>query len=133
MGHDHSRADPIEQHRPALAPCGVRQHGGGIAVALHRYIRATLRRDKLIEIVRAHFARARPLIVEMLESCRFDVINRLLIEQNYVSFAIGEEALRYCAMPKFHDDAWNHLLCPAETIGLVLDVCRTLGLGIEFR
>jgi FkbM family methyltransferase len=79
-------------------------------------------------------AQQRPfLIVEMLESCRFDVINRLLIEQNYVSFAIGEEALRYCAMPKFHNDAWNHLLCPAEMIGLVLDVCRALGLGIEFR
>jgi FkbM family methyltransferase len=83
---------------------------------------------------RSVIAKHRPLmIVEMLAQSRFDVMKQIIIEQNYVDFGILPDSLLHLEAPVFFDnDAWNHLLCPAEKAPVVLGACRELGLRMRF-
>ncbi len=76
-------------------------------------------------------ARHRPFIViEVLGAVETDVHNRLLRELDYLDFALTPGALRQCTSVRFHPDAWNHLLVPAERAGRVFSLCRQLGLTL---
>jgi FkbM family methyltransferase len=71
------------------------------------------------------------IIVEVLGSADFSALDRFLGEDDYRDFALSPGAMRGCASIRFHPDAWNHLLTPAEKVGLVSTVCQRLGLPLE--
>jgi len=58
----------------------------------------------------------------------FTALNSMLVDDDYRDFALSPEVLRECPNIRFHQDAWNHLLCPAEKVGLVSTVCQRLDL-----
>ena len=79
-------------------------------------------------------ARHRPFIViEVLSVAETDIHNRLLRELDYLDFTLTPGALRGCTSVRFHPDAWNHLLVPAERAGRVFSLCRQLGLALGLR
>ena len=77
-------------------------------------------------------ARHRPFVViEVLGVVETGIHNRLLDELGYLDFALTPSALRHCTSVRFHPDAWNHLLVPAERAGRVFSLCRQLGLALS--
>ena len=86
----------------------------------------------VIEGGRRFLARHRPyLTVEVLGPAEKRPIQDFLLEAGYLDFAIAPGVLRHCTSIRFHPDAWNHLLCPAERAGRLLGICRDLGLQIH--
>jgi FkbM family methyltransferase len=86
----------------------------------------------VIEGGRQTIGRHRPIIiVEVLGSADFTALDRVLVEDDYRDFALSPGGMRGCPSIRFHPDAWNHLLSPAEKVGLVSTVCQRLGLPIE--
>lgn len=86
----------------------------------------------VIEGARDTIARNRPFItIEVLGESRVDRINELLFEKNYLDFVITPTVLRQCQSIRHHSDGWNHLLCPSDQVGFILQGCRELNLGIE--
>jgi FkbM family methyltransferase len=86
----------------------------------------------VIEGGRRTIGRYRPLvIVEILGSADFAALNWMLEENEYRDLALSPIALRQCPALRFHPDAWNHLLCPVEKLGLVVALCRRLELRLE--
>lgn len=89
--------------------------------------------DAVIEGGRKTIERHRPfIIVEILGPSRVEAFDRMLTESNYLDLALAPGALRHCLPVRFHGDAWNHLLCPAEKAQRVLALCRELDLRLEF-
>lgn len=82
-----------------------------------------------------HFInRHRPIItVEILGLAEVEPINRLLLEGDYMSFAVAPDALRQCDRAMFFSDAWNHLLVPVEKVTGIFAICRRLGLRIDLH
>jgi FkbM family methyltransferase len=86
----------------------------------------------VIEGGRRTISRHRPIIiVEVLGSADFSALDRVLVEDDYRDFALSPGGMRGCPSMRFHPDAWNHLLSPAEKVGLVAKVCQRLGLPLE--
>jgi FkbM family methyltransferase len=82
---------------------------------------------------RQTIARHRPfIIVEMLGHADFEGVNKILRDENYLDFALAREALRNCVDVRFHEDAWNHLLCPVEKAHRILMLCRQLNVHMRF-
>jgi FkbM family methyltransferase len=89
--------------------------------------------DAVIEGGRKTIDRHRPfIIVEILGPCRVEAFDRMLIESDYLDIALAPGALRHCLRVRFHGDAWNHFLCPAEKAQRILALCRELDLRLEF-
>jgi hypothetical protein len=87
----------------------------------------------VIEGGRSTIERDRPfIIIEILGTAKFEVINTMLIEASYIDIALSPAALRHCLTLGFHSDAWNHLLCRTEKAYQILALCRELNLGLEF-
>ena len=87
----------------------------------------------VIEGGRKTIDRHRPfIIVEILGTAKFDAMNAMLMESNYLDIALAPDALHHCLTVRFHGNAWNHLLCPAEKARKILTVCRELSLRMEF-
>lgn len=81
---------------------------------------------------RQTLARHRPILtVEFLGSAESGPIDDLLVRDNYLAFAMAPGELRQRERMMFFEDAWNHLLVPAEKIGQVFAVCRRLGLRLD--
>lgn len=77
-------------------------------------------------------SRHRPFIViEVLSNAETDIHNRLMHELGYLDFALTDGTLRQCTNVRFHPDAWNHLLVPAERAGRMFTLCRQLGLTLS--
>ena len=72
------------------------------------------------------------IIVEILGAAEVEAIDGLLTECNYLDIALAPDALRRCVKVRFHPDAWNHLLCPAEKSTRILTLCRELNLRMDF-
>jgi FkbM family methyltransferase len=86
----------------------------------------------VIEGGRRTISRHRPIIiVEVLDAADFSALDRILVEEGYCDFALSPGGMRGCPSIRFHPDAWNHLLSPAEKVGLVSTVCHSLGLPLE--
>ncbi|MFC7737916.1 FkbM family methyltransferase [Roseomonas sp. GCM10028921] len=84
----------------------------------------------VIEGGRGVLARHRPFVVaEFLGPANFAWLNGALAEAGYLDFALYRDGLRRCPSLRFHPEAWNHLLCPAERTGQLAAVCERLGLG----
>jgi hypothetical protein len=82
---------------------------------------------------RRFLAKHRPILtVEVLGTAEIGSINNLLVEGNYLSFAIAPDAMRQCDQIRFISDAWNHLMVPAEKVHRIFALCRRLGLRIDF-
>ena len=80
---------------------------------------------------RVFLAEHRPyLTLEVLGSADTGTLNSLLRESEYLDFAMAPTGLRNCETVRHHSDAWNHLLCPAERAGRLLQICRRLGLPV---
>jgi len=76
--------------------------------------------------------RHRPFIIaEMLGAADFSALGRILLDDGYRDFALAPDAARECAIPHFHPDAWNHLLCPVEKIGQIASLCERLDFRVE--
>ncbi|MBV9377944.1 MAG: FkbM family methyltransferase [Alphaproteobacteria bacterium] len=89
--------------------------------------------DAVIEGAQKTIDRHRPFIIlEILGPSRVEAFDRMLIESDYLDIALTPSALRHCLRVRFHADAWNHLLCPAEKAQRVLALCRELDLRLEF-
>lgn len=89
--------------------------------------------DAVIEGGRKTIDHHRPfIIVEILGPCRVEAFDKMLIESDYLDIALTPSALRHCLRARFHGDAWNHLLCPAEKAQRLLALCRELDLRLEF-
>src|SRR5215469_9266349 len=58
--------------------------------------------------------------------------HQLLAIAHYLDIPLAPGALRHCLRARFHGDAWNHLLCPAEKAQRLLALCRELDLRLEF-
>ncbi len=81
---------------------------------------------------RTFLAQHRPyLTLEVLGSAETGVVDNFLRETEYLDFAMAPDILRQCAMIRHHSDAWNHLMCPAERVGRLLQICRRLNLQVE--
>jgi FkbM family methyltransferase len=86
----------------------------------------------VIEGGRRTIRRHRPVvIIEILGAADFTALNDMLAEHDYRDFILSPEAVRGCPNILFHANAWNHLLCPVEKIGLVSAVCRRIDLPFE--
>jgi FkbM family methyltransferase len=86
----------------------------------------------VIEGGRRTIGRHRPIIiVEVLGSADFNALDCFLAEDDYRDFALSPGGMRGSRSIRFHPDAWNHLLSPAEKIGRVSSVCQRLGLPFE--
>jgi len=82
---------------------------------------------------RKAIGRHRPfIIIEILGAAEVGTINDLLTEENYLDIALAPDVLRHCLQARFHGDAWNHLLCPAEKASRIFSLCRQLNLRMEF-
>jgi len=87
----------------------------------------------VIEGGRKTIDRHRPfIIVEVLGTAKFDAMNAMLRESNYLDIALAPDALCHCLTVRFHGSAWNHLLSPAEKAQQILTLCRELNLRMEF-
>jgi hypothetical protein len=87
----------------------------------------------VIEGGRQTIRRHRPyIVVEILGAANFQKIGEVLREENYLDFALAYSALRHCSGVHFHEDAWNHLLVPAEKACRILTLCRQLNLNMQF-
>ena len=81
---------------------------------------------------RRAIGRDRPLlVVEMLGGAAFAAVNAVLDDFDYLDFALAPDGLRGRRSACFHADAWNHLFCPREKLGLVTAVCRRLDLRLD--
>jgi FkbM family methyltransferase len=88
--------------------------------------------DAVLEGGRRTIERQRPIIVvEVLGPADFSALNAFLAAHDYRDFALSPTVLRGCSTIRFHPDAWNHLLCPAEKVDLVSMVCQRLELCFE--
>jgi len=89
--------------------------------------------DAVIEGGLKTIDRHRPfIVVEILGLSRVEAFDRMLTESDYIDIALSATALRHCLRVRFHGDAWNHLLCPAEKARQILTLCRELDLRLEF-
>jgi FkbM family methyltransferase len=89
--------------------------------------------DAVIAGGRNTVSRHRPfIIVEILGPSRVEAFDRMLLESKYLDFALSPTALRHCLRVRFHADAWNHLLCPAEKIQQIFTLCGQLNLDLQF-
>ncbi|MBM9400468.1 FkbM family methyltransferase [Gluconacetobacter azotocaptans] len=81
---------------------------------------------------RRFIAKHRPfLTLEVLIEADTSSLNQLLIQSNYLALAMASSELRQCERLRFHSDAWNHLLVPAEKAERLFSLCRRLGLQIK--
>ncbi|MDR7085505.1 FkbM family methyltransferase [Aeromicrobium panaciterrae] len=81
---------------------------------------------------RGVLATHRPILtVEVLGNSERGPMEDLLARDNYFAFAMAPGELRQRDRLWFFDDAWNHLLVPAEKVGHISALCRTLGLRLD--
>lgn len=81
---------------------------------------------------RRFIATKRPIMtVEVLGTAETGPINSLLVEADYMAFAMAPDALRQGERTVFFPDAWNHLLVPTEKVDQIFALCRRLGLRLE--
>lgn len=86
----------------------------------------------VVEGGRVFLAQHRPYIaLEVLGSAETGTLNNFLRETDYLDFAMAPGALRQCAELRHHPDAWNHLLCPTERVGRLLQISRRLHVQVE--
>lgn len=81
---------------------------------------------------RRFIAKYRPfLTLEILGEADTRSLDRLLVEGDYMALAMAPTELRHCERLRFHADAWNHLLCPAEKADRLFSLCRQTNLQIS--
>lgn len=71
------------------------------------------------------------LTIEVLSPAPVKLIQKFLLECDYLDFVVTSGCLRYCEGVRHHGDGWNHLLCPAERAARILRICQELGLRLE--
>jgi FkbM family methyltransferase len=81
---------------------------------------------------RRFLAEHRPIFtVEILSNSEKGPIDKFLIEEDYLAFAMAPGVLRQRDHMMFFSDAWNHLLVPAEKQDQIVALSRKLGIHVE--
>ena len=81
---------------------------------------------------RRFLAKHRPIFtVEVLSNSEKAPIDKFLLEESYLAFAMAPAVLRRSNHIMFFSDAWNHLLVPTEKQDHIVALIRKLRLDME--